>query len=330
MQEKLSPKIYSEHNFDDKKRRVGFEIETSGLSINTLATHLQCIFGGDIEKKHKNLSILSNTELGSFKIELDANVLKKLSEKSKQKQENHANHGDNLIDVIDWEGVVENLIPSNLLGLIPIEIVTPPVAVDEITQLDKMIDVLKQNQAYDTKKSILTAFGLHINPDVPTLEPMKILAFMTSFILLNDWLKEIMPLDLSRKFSGFINDYPRSYCKKILSPAYQPNLDELIDDYLAENESRNRALDMLPLFAFLKKDIVQQYPNIKINPRPTFHYRLANSQFSKPGWNLALEWERWLYIEALAKNTELRAMMASDYLRLSSSAWKSKVGEYIA
>lgn len=139
MREKLSPKLYSKYNFDNKTRRVGFEIETSGLSINTLATHLQHLYGGDIDKKHKNLSILSNTEFGSFKIELDAHVLKKLAEKSKRNQENNLN---NINDIIDWEGVVENLIPSHLLGLIPIEIVTPPVTVEAITRLDAMIDVL--------------------------------------------------------------------------------------------------------------------------------------------------------------------------------------------
>ena len=321
MCEKLLPKIYSQKNFDNKNRRVGFEIEFSGLSIDALAEHIQELLGGNIEKKHKNLSMLTNTSLGSFKLELDAQPLKELAKKSQEKQKNVA---------IDWEGAVENLVSSSLLGLIPIEIVTPPVNVEEIGRLDEIIEILKKSHACDTHKSVLTAFGLHINPEVPALESAKILAFMTSFVLLNDWLKDSMPLDFSRKLSGFVSDYPRTYCRKILNPDYQPNIKELIDDYLVENDSRNRGLDMLPLFAYLKKDIMEQYPDIKINPRPTFHYRLANCQFSKPGWDVSTEWKRWLHVEALAKDSELRVMMAKDYLRLSPKAWKEKVKEYIA
>ena len=86
MRKTISPDIYSNHNFDGKKRRVGFEIESTGLSIDRLTVYLQELFGGDIHKKHRNLSILSNTRLGSFQIELDANVLKKSAEKSQNKQ----------------------------------------------------------------------------------------------------------------------------------------------------------------------------------------------------------------------------------------------------
>ncbi|OBX33760.1 putative amidoligase enzyme [Halomonas elongata] len=37
----------------------------------------------------------------------------------------------------------------------------------------------------------------------------------------------------------------------MLDPDYQPDLRTLIDDYLEYNPTRNRELDLLPLFAYL-------------------------------------------------------------------------------
>jgi hypothetical protein len=75
----------------------------------------------------------------------------------------------------------------------------------------------------------------------------------------------------------------------------------LIDDYLDASPSRNRELDMLPLFAHLDHDRVRaRLPYEKISARPTFHYRLPDSRVDDPAWTIAADWNRWVEVERLA------------------------------
>ena len=77
----------------------------------------------------------------------------------------------------------------------------------------------------------------------------------------------------------------------------------LIDDYLKDNPTRNRVLDMLPLFMFLDKDRVEAaVEDSLVRPRPTLHYRLPNSEVDEPDWSLSLAWNDWMQVEALAND----------------------------
>ena len=77
----------------------------------------------------------------------------------------------------------------------------------------------------------------------------------------------------------------------------------LIDDYLEANPTRNRILDMLPLFHYLDSDRVeQQVDDILVKPRPTLHYRLPNSEIDDPEWSLHRPWNDWMQVEALAND----------------------------
>jgi len=63
-----------------------------------------------------------------------------------------------------------------------------------------------------------------------------------------------------------------SYVTKVLNPAYKPDLDQLIEDYLESNNSRNRSLDLLSLFAHFDEDRVSAAVNDdRIKARPTLH-----------------------------------------------------------
>ena len=66
-----------------------------------------------------------------------------------------------------------------------------------------------------------------------------------------DWLRSRCHPDLSRRISPYIEPYPLDYARLILQPDYAPDSGRLIDDYLRHNPTRNRALDMLPVFAHL-------------------------------------------------------------------------------
>ena len=92
-----------------------------------------------------------------------------------------------------------------------------------------------------------------------------------------------------------------------------PTLDSLLEDYLEHNPTRNRALDMLPIFAQVDERRVQQVvQDNRVNPRPAFHYRLPNCHIERPEWSLLDDWRAWLNVERLANRP-------ADITRLSET-----------
>ncbi len=88
----------------------------------------------------------------------------------------------------------------------------------------------------------------------------------------------------------------------MLDPLYRPGMERLIDDYLAQNPTRNRALDLLPAMAYADPARVLARvgrPDL-VKPRPAYHYRLPNSLVGDPVWTIAAEWNRWVQVERLA------------------------------
>src|SRR5690606_29497891 len=116
-----------------------------------------------------------------------------------------------------------------------------------------------------------------------------LLAYLRAFFLLYDWLYEESEIPIARKVAPFIHDFPPEYVAHVLNPDYAPNLETLIDDYLRFNPTRNRPLDMLPLFAHLDRERVFAQPVERelVKARPTFHYRLPNSMVDDPKWSIA-------------------------------------------
>ena len=98
---------------------------------------------------------------------------------------------------------------------------------------------------------------------------------------------------------------PQSYVLKVVDSHYRPGLAQMIDDYLVANPTRNRDLDMLPLFAELDPERVRrQFQSPLVKARPTFHYRLPDTRLSDPSWGLITEWNRWVQVEWLAADRE--------------------------
>lgn len=117
----------------------------------------------------------------------------------------------------------------------------------------------------------------------------------------------------------------------ILQPGYRPDIARLIDDYLRLTPTRNRPLDLLPLFAHIDEDRVMSAPveTRLVNPRPAFHYRLPDCRIDDPGWSLALAWDHWVAIERLAADSvrldrqrKRRLHDASPFRRWLSALWR--------
>ena len=124
------------------------------------------------------------------------------------------------------------------------------------------------------------------------------------------------------------NPFHKAYALKVLDSRYSPDLDTLIDDYLHHNPTRNRELDMLPLFAYLRPDHGHELLHAQLTkPRPTFHYRLPNAQLTQPGWGSAIEWNRWEEAEKLAANSEVLLARCAEYIAERNRAMLTRVKE---
>ena len=163
--------------------------------------------------------------------------------------------------------------------------------------------------------SLIAAYGVHINPSSPALDSVTIRNYLRAFGLLQWWLVEAHAVDLTRRASTYVDLYPESYLRLLFASDVAPDMDQLIKDYLAHNSTRNRALDMLPLFGEVNESLVQAgVPDDRIKTRPTFHYRLPNCHIDRRDWSLADSWNVWWTVDELAQRPDDLDTLAARYL----------------
>ncbi|HKL17727.1 MAG TPA: amidoligase family protein [Halalkalibaculum sp.] len=320
------PPLTKNRNGDD--RTVGFELEFAGLEITRTAEIIQESFGGEIIEGNRYEYKIVNTELGDFRVELDAVILQKMASKKLFK-----NIGLD-IDTGKLSNSIEDVLDKMAKTVVPIEIVMPPVKLDDIERLEYLQVQLQKNKAEGTKTSLIHAFGMHLNIECPDLETDTLLSYLRAFLLLYPWLLEKLNVDITRRISPFVDPFPKAYTEKVLNPDYAPDLESLMDDYLRFNDTRNRPLDMMPIFGYLDKERTDKVlGSEKNNPRPTFHYRLPNSKIDEPDWKFSGEWNDWCEVEKLAVNSEMLTKLSKLYLLRKSQTlvsfkkeWADTVG----
>jgi hypothetical protein len=312
-----------------ESRHIGLELEYLGVGLEKSSALIVETFGGKVEQIAKYRYQIPTDEYGTFVVELDQSMMQKLSAHYMKEDEQFESHM--------LEEAAETLLSPFTSRLSPFEIITPPMEERHIEKMELLVTRLQDAGALGTKASPIHAFGLHINVETPSLKPETILAYIQSFLLLYDWLVKRMEVDITRRLTSYANPFPESYATKALRPDYQPQQKQLIDDYLEDNPTRNRALDMLPLFAHLDKErVMKAVHDSRIKSRPAFHFRLPNSRVDEPGWTLHRELENWAIIERLANNNELREEMCKAYLadrerflHYFDTRWEHKTAQWI-
>lgn len=277
-------------------RRVGVEIEFNNLTLEHSARLIQDCFGGRVLRKNDYFWQVFETKFGDFDVELDANFLKKRT----------------LEKTLGLS--VEKVVGALVETLTPNEIVCPPLPYTKLAELEKLRRALIAAGAEDTHQSVMNAFGVHLNPEVPATDVDTILSVLRAYLILEGWLHERLGIDRSRSLTPFINPFPQDYINRVIAPDYAPDLVRLIDDYLEYNPTRNRGLDMLPLFAFLDEArVMEALPGHKIKGRPTYHYRLPNSSLEGKKAALIQEWNDWVFVEEVAENKGLLHQLMNQY-----------------
>lgn len=304
----LPPRL---HGDNGQARKVGVEIELAGLDVKETSELVISLYGGEIESINRWGNTIKNTRLGDFRVEIDSHVLK---------EERHKNFMEKLGMSDAGQNKVEDAIESLAVNFIPSEIACPPIAIRELSQLDPLRDALLSRGALGTRASLLYAFGFQLNPEVPSLSAESLRRHLAAFMLLYDFIVDESEIDITRRIAPFIDPYPEEYRYKVLSRSYAPSIETLIDDYLKYNPTRNRPVDMLPLFAYLdeaKVLAVAKEPT-QVKKRPTFHYRLPNSLIDDPNWDFSTEWNRWVAVERLAADPSRLRVMSDVYLDLAT------------
>ena len=285
---------------DGKPRMVGFELEFSGLSLEKTAEAIQTSLGGVLKEETKAEKVIHVDSMGDFKVELDWDFLKKKATEDKT----------NNIET-DW---LEPLSAAASL-VVPVEVVCPPVPITSLDSLDPVVTALRDSGAVGTEESLLAAYGVHINTEITKLDAQTICAHLRAFSLLQWWLVEEHAVNMSRKISPYIGLYPVNYVKQLLAVGSCINMETLCREYLEYNATRNRALDMLPMFAEIDADLIhRKIGDSKVNARSTFHYRLPNCNIERSDWSLAESWNNWWLIEELAYRKDQLDELSDAYL----------------
>ncbi len=297
---------------DGGMRHVGVELEYQGVPPEVVARALVARFGGREEVVNRFHRFVRETSLGDFAIELDYSTLRDAP--YVEFLESFGIRRDEVPLLDKLEALAEQVAST----VAPYEVVSPPVPFDRLDELEEVRALLHAHRAEGTRASIRYAFGLHFNVEAPALDGPTLLAFLRAFLVLYDWLVTTSRVDLTRRFFPFIEPFPEAYRRHVLAPDYRPALDELIGDYLAANPTRNRPLDMVPLFTEIRGEAVSSAikESDLVRPRPAFHYRLPNCLIDEPEWTLATEWSRWIEVERLAADPARLDDMAEAWLRL--------------
>lgn len=303
-------------------RRVGVEMEFAGIDPERIAAEVVDAVGGQFEAESAFSGTVRDTEFGDFRIELDVQLLSSRryldSLKAVGIEIEPGQLRDNLEDVI-----------SRVAGLVvPHELVCPPVEVAALDRIDEIRRGLCRAGAKGTGSSALYAFGLQFNIDIAERSGPHLVSVLRAFFLLFEEICEREQIDFSRKLTPFVQRFPEDFVAHVLEPDYAPDLETLIDDYLAYTPTRNRPLDMLPLFAWIDRERVMAAPVERdlIKPRPVWHYRLPNCLIDDPDWSLCDSWGEWVRVETLAADSDALAAAARKRLGKSSTLrrWWSK------
>lgn len=286
-------------------RRVGVEVEFAGISARKAAQALHSVFGGTLVEDDPHAFLVNGSGLGDLRVELDTRYVHPQA------------HGSTLPVRLGrrpaaWLGAA-------LGGIVPRELITAPVAMERMPEIDRAVAVLRVAGATGRGTSWAGSFGLHFNVDPPRLDAMSLTAALKAFLLLEPWLRRSEEARHRRLRVGR-EAFPVAYVDHVLAPNYWPSLPVLANDYLASNPTRRRGLDLLPALLHLDEARVRaKLPYEKIGRRPVLHYRLPQARVGEAGWSMAPAWNRWLAVERLAADPDRLGMLGRTWLAIGGS-----------
>lgn len=313
------------------ERTIGLEMEFAGLDTAGALAAVHETLGGSIEQATPTQGSVRGTAYGDFSVELDSTVFKERAYVEALKELGLELTEQSML------GKAEEIVLRVVSEFVPLEVVAPPVPWSKLGELDPLWTHLRVLGARGTHASWRYGFGLHINAQVAELSAEYVLAQLKSFLLLEPWLVEAGRTDLSRRVGPFIRPFPREYKSLVLDAEYWPAWDGFVGDYLSFSPTRDRPLDLLPIFASVDLEGIKrqvEQPHL-VRARPTFHYRLPNCDIDDVNWSPAHEWNRWVFVERLAAERTQLNQLSQRYAeaanrRTLSDPWPEELAAWMA
>lgn len=287
-------------------RRCGIEIEFSGLDEAATARLLSSALDGHVVQQGQHLYVVEDTVIGTLCVELDTRFAKPGHEYIPE-------------DVLDAARVV-----------VPVEVVTPPLAPDRMDEVPRLMDRLRVAGAKGTSDSLFAGFGIHFNPEVPGLDHPHTLRCIVAYALLEPWIRTWRPLDMSRRVLPFVDPWPERFREAVIT-ADGLTMTEVRRLYAAHMNGRNYGLDLLPILHSYDPEIFARMFGAEASgARPAFHFRLPDCRVDEEDWSITDEWDRWWIVEALAADSEKFEALREAWRRRGLGLnWSEAVGRVI-
>ena len=136
---------------DGEERRVGVEIELSGLGYDELVRVMARLLGGTATVDSRYVTRL-DTSMGEFTIELDSDPIKDLDLADERLPRSIRELGGQAMGVID----------AAAERVVPLEIISPPLPFTQMDEIDSLMQELRRAGALGSREAIYFAFGLQL------------------------------------------------------------------------------------------------------------------------------------------------------------------------
>lgn len=291
------PALPMEQTADGTERLCGIEIEFAGPTEHETGALIAKDFGGSLVDGGDHSVTVSDTRFGDIEVELDITLRKR----------------------DDLPFLKEGL--DAFRGLIPVEVVTPPLSRTQLEEFNTICTGLRRIGALGSRSGVLLGFGVHVNPEVVAPDHRFTLDTITAYALLEPWLRDREQVDTTRRMMPFIGAWPQGLISDLANNDYN-SLADLMRMAAAHIQSRNLSLDLLPLFKHAEPDLFAECYDIddKTAARPTFHFRLPDSRIDEADWSLRQPWQLWRQVELVAANDTLLAALR-DAWKTHDAAW---------
>ncbi|HEV8078360.1 MAG TPA: amidoligase family protein, partial [Marinobacter sp.] len=121
------------HTTSGAERRVGVEIELSGLSYEALVREVANLLNGAPQARSRYVTAV-DTPLGEFVIELDSDPIKDLNLTGADVPESLRELGSQAMEVID----------AAAERIVPLEIVGPPIGFSQVEEVEQLVKELRK------------------------------------------------------------------------------------------------------------------------------------------------------------------------------------------
>jgi hypothetical protein len=135
-------------------RRVGVELEMSGIGLDALARIVARHFGLAVEADGRYERRLTGDAAGDWKVELDFDLLKRMGREERDPDTLRGEIGRSAEEAL-----------AHIAVWTPVEIVSPPLPLDRLWEVEDLVPHLRRAGARGTSDALINAFGTQFNPD---------------------------------------------------------------------------------------------------------------------------------------------------------------------